>query len=353
MFKSAMSYLQNLSSLKISFAGMLALLVGVLLSYFDQDKSVMWIALPLIVLAINLLAAIVFNPRIRQNSGLLMFHICLVALALLAALAQFSSMKGRVEIVQGQTFDSKQITIVQQGPWHSMEKLQKLSFQQGDILVEYAAGLRRGKTKSQLLDENGTMIVGDNNGLKRLGYRFYTTSNKGYAAVFVWHGDGGEKTRGAVHFPSFPLYDWKQENQWATPAGQLLKMKFINTQPADVSNSWQLDSRLAGGSLLIETADGLQQTLASGQHIQLQAGQLEFTGVRMWMGYSIFYNPWLAWFFATAMVGVFGLGWHYYLKLCKPGKLGRASLNRENRHHRPAKASAGQSSRGKSVVPIA
>ena len=346
MFKSAINVMRSLSSLKLSFAGMAALLSGVLFSYFDQNQSVLWIAIPLLLLAINLLAAMVYNPRIRQNSGLLMFHICLLALALLATLAQLTSMKGRVEIVQGQTFDSKQITIVQQGPWHSMRKLQKLSFQQGDIVVEYTAGLRRGKTKSQLQDENGTMIVGDNNGLKRLGYRFYTTSNKGYAAVFVWYGDGGEKTRGAVHFPSFPLYDWKQENQWTTPASQLLKMKFINTQQADVSNSWQLDSRLAGGSLLIETADGLQKMLTSGQRIQLIAGQLEFTGVRMWMGYSIFYNPWLAWFFATAIVGVFGLGWHFYQKL------GRASLNNENRHHRSAKPCASQSNRSGRAVPI-
>ena len=89
-----------MASLKISFAGILLLLAGVLLSYFDQQKSVIWIALPLIFLAVNLLAAIIFNPRIRQNNGLLMFHFCLLALVLFAALSQLTSMKARVEIVQ-------------------------------------------------------------------------------------------------------------------------------------------------------------------------------------------------------------------------------------------------------------
>jgi hypothetical protein len=41
----------------------------------------------------------------------------------------------------------------------------------------------------------------------------------------------------------------------------------------------------------------------------------------MWMGYTIFYDAFLAWFFAAALVGVAGLGWHYYLKLSSPRKL--------------------------------
>lgn len=347
MFKSAINVMRSLSSLKLSFAGMAALLSGVLFSYFDQNQSVLWIAIPLLLLAINLLAAMIYNPRIRQNSGLLMFHICLLALALLATLAQLTSLKGRVEIVQGQAFDSEQVTIMQQGPWHDIEDLKNIRFEQSDFRVEYTPALRRGKTTSTLLKEDGVVVVGDNAGLKQADYRFYTTSNKGYATMLAWHGEGSEVIRGAVHFPSFPLYDWKQENQWTTPNGQLLTMKFISKQQAEVNNDWQLDSRLADGSLVIEIADGVQQTLTSGKRIQLDGGQLEFTDVRMWMGYSIFYNPWLAWFFATAIVGVFGLGWHYYLKL------GRASLSRENRHHRSAKQPAGKSSRGGRAVPTA
>ena len=331
-----MSYLQKLASLKLSFAGMLALLAGVLLSYFDQDKSVMWIALPLIALAVNLLTAIIFNPRIRQNSGLLMFHICLVALAMLAAMTQLSSMSGRVEIVQGQAFDSEQVMIVKQGPWHSIENLQKLLFKQGDIVVQYSAGFRRGKTTSQLQDKNGSVVVGDNIGLKRSGYRFYTTSNKGYAAMLDWYGDDGQLIHGAIHFPSFPLYDWKQENQWATPAAQLLKMAYIDESHHDTTNSWALDSRRLKGSLQIELANGKQHTLTAGQRIQLDGGQLKFVAVRLWMGYSIFYNPWLAWFFAASIVGVLGLAWHFYVKL---GAL--------SKHQSPVK----QSVRGRRAVP--
>jgi len=351
MFKSTVKPASFLSSLKLSFAGMATLLAGVLVFYLNQNQSVLWIAIPLLVLAINLLSAIVYNPRIRQNSGLLMFHICLLALALLVAFTQLTSMKGRVEIVQGQTFDSQLVTIVQQGPWHDIEQLNNIRFQQGGFQVEYSPDLRRGKTTSRLLKSNAEVVVGDTTGFTEAGYHFYTTSNKGYAAMLVWYGQSGEVIHGAVHFPSFPLYDWKQENQWITPAGQLIKMKLLNVHQADVNNHWQLDSRLADGSLHIETADDTQKVLAKGQRIQLSAGQLEFTEVRMWMGYSIFYNPWLAWLFATAIVGVLGLGWHYYLKL------GRAEPGMESRHLNSAKHQAQETlsitDRGRRVVPPA
>lgn len=319
MHKSALKHLPKLSSLKLSFAGMAALLAGVLASYFNQDQPVIWIAVPLLILAVNLLAAIVFNPRVRQNSGLIMFHLCLLTLALLAALGQMTSMQGRVEIAQGAVFDSAAVTITRKGPWHSLSDLRKIKFQQGDIQVEYAPGLSRGMTKSQLLINNEYITIGDNLGYKKSGYRFYTTSNKGYAAILAWYGEDQPVIHGAVNFPSFPLYDWKQENQWSTPTGQLLNLKFISDISADNNNNWQLNSQAARGQLIIEQANGIQKTLRSGQRIQLDGGQLEFIEVRMWMGYGIFYNPWLSWFFAASFVGVLGLAWHFYLNLFAVG----------------------------------
>ena len=315
MFKPTLNPVPYLSSLKLSFAAMAVLLFAVLFSYFDQNQPVLWIAIPLLVLAVNLLFAMVYNPRIRQNSGLLMFHICLLALVLLAALGQLTSMKGRVEIVQGQAFDSEQVTVVQRGPWHSLQALKQLRFVQGDIQVDYTEGLRRGATRSQLQVNGEPFVVGDNRAFFAHGYRFYTTSNKGYAAMLSWFGENGQTIRGAIHFPSYPLYDWKQDNQWLTPAGQLLKMKFISALQPEPDTSWMLDSRRAAGMLQVESAAGAIQTLKPGQRITLQGGELEFVEVRMWMGYSIFYNPWLAWFFAASIVGVLGLAWHFYLKL--------------------------------------
>ena len=94
MFESAMKILRTLASLKLTFAGMAALLAGVLWSCFNPEQPLALIATPLLLLALNLLAAIVFNPRIRQNSGLLLFHVSLLATALLAALSQLTEFVG-------------------------------------------------------------------------------------------------------------------------------------------------------------------------------------------------------------------------------------------------------------------
>ncbi len=133
MFESTLNLLRTLASLKLTLLGIVALLAGVLLAYFSQDRSSAWIIIPLVILAVNLLAAILFNPRIRQNSGLLMFHICLLMIAIISLLSQLTSMKGRVEVTQGAAFDAGSVTLTEQGAWHSFSSLQQVEFVQGDI----------------------------------------------------------------------------------------------------------------------------------------------------------------------------------------------------------------------------
>ena len=320
MFESAISLLRALASLKLTLLGIVALLGAVLLAYFSQDRSSVWIIFPLMILVVNLLAAIIFNPRIRQNSGLLMFHICLLMVAVLTVLSQLSSMKGRVEITQGAAFDAGSVTVVEQGGWHSLDQLQQVEFVQGDIQVDYAAGLRRGPTRSQLqLDDNDTVVVGDNLAFKSHGYRFYTTSNTGFAAVVTWTAKDGSVEQGSVHFPSYPLYDWKQQNQWQTPTGEQLEFKLVIDTPLEHEHEWLLQG-VDHGYLTVTLADGGGRTIVPGESIELEHGLLEFKAVRMWMGYKIFYDPLLAWFFAAALVGVAGLAWHYTLKLSSPAE---------------------------------
>jgi len=320
MCESAISLLRALASLKLTLLGIIVLLAGVLLAYFSQDRSSVWIITPLAILALNLLAAILFNPRIRQNSGLLMFHICLLMIAILAMSSQLTSMQGRVEVTQGTAFDASSVTVVKQGAWHTLSRLQQVGFVQGDIEVEYGAGLRRGPTRSQLqLNDSDTVVVGDNVAFKSHGYRFYTTSNKGYAAMLNWTAKDGSVARGSIHFPSYPLYDWKQHNQWQAPTGEQLEFKLMIETQLERDRDWLLQNVNGDGYLVITLPGGAISTLASGDTIELDNGLLEFEAVRMWMGYQIFYDPFLAWLFAAALVGVAGLAWHYYLKLSSAG----------------------------------
>ena len=124
-----------IASLKLTLFGIGVLLVAVLVAYFNQQDAAIYIVPPITLLALNLLAAIIINPRIRQNSGLLMFHICLLMIAALTILSQLTSMKGRVEILQGVAFDASAVTATELGPLHSLERLQQVDFVQGDLLI--------------------------------------------------------------------------------------------------------------------------------------------------------------------------------------------------------------------------
>ena len=60
-------------------------------------------------------------------------------------------------------------------------------------------------------------IIGDQTPLVLEGYRFYTTSNKGFAPVFVWQPAGGAAERGSVHLPPYPVLQFAQQVEWTPP----------------------------------------------------------------------------------------------------------------------------------------
>ena len=312
-----MSILRKISSLKLTLVGMLALMLGVLLIYLEGVSNSAWIALPLSVLSVNLLAALIVNPRFRRQSGLLIFHVCLLAVMLLATFGWLSNLKGRIEIMQGQSFNASNVVVLRQGMFHPRERLEKINFQQGPIRVEYAGNLVRGQTESQILlpQEHSIITIGDNIPLRMDGYRFYTTSNKGYAAVLTWIGSRGDIQQGAIHFPSYPLNDWNQRNDWQTPIGEKLRFELLLNKIPPQQDAWVYDRVYNTGALQLVLNNGRTVRLESGQSVKLKGGELRFEQIRMWMGYDIFYDPMLTWLFATALVGIFGLGWHFYLKL--------------------------------------
>lgn len=308
-----------LSSLRVTLAGMLALAVGVLVRYFDQTSSIAWMVTPQLVLALNLMAALRVNPLFRAQPALMLFHISLLAVVLLAAASQLGSLQGRLELTEGQVFSADAVTVMQQGPWHSRERLARLAFEQGPLRVRYNPGLKRSTTESRLLLDgeaaNGDVVlVGDNTPLKMDGYRLYTTSNKGFSAILAWRGAAGDVQAGAVNFPSYPVNDWQQLNTWTSPNGQQLGLELMLESPPDFLQQWTLDSDQAVGTLRV-TVDGRTLIMNPGDRVQLGGGVLQFVDVRMWMGYAIRYEPLLPWLFGVAVLGVLALAWYFRTRL--------------------------------------
>lgn len=320
-----------LGSLRLTLIIMLALAATALISHDNPDIPVLWVTMPLTLLGINLLTAIMSNRRFRQQHGLLLFHFGLLAIIILAALGLMTSLDARLEITEGQAFDPAEVEIVNQGPWHQF-RLDQINFTQGKVKIDYVSALRRSETHSQiwLPNEQGgsqSRIIGDGFTLKLEGYRFITTGNKGYSVILTWLNEDGSPIVGAIHMPSFPLFEWKQENKWATPSGQQLTLSLLDNSDSnkDADTAWVLDSESVQTSLLI-SANGSEHILDKGDTLMLKNGILRFEGVRMWIGYRIDSNPLLFWQFFAALFAVAGLGYYFWQKFSRTS----ASVHKSN-----------------------
>ena len=307
-----------LASLRLTLLAMLLLGAGIILCYRLDWLARDWVALALGLLALNLLAAILRRPQFRRQNGLLVFHLGLLLIAVLAGLSILTRLQGRVELVEGQAFDPSQVVIDSQG-WWLLESLDAVHFVQGPIRVQFHPGLRRGATRSEIVlpdisDQAAhRVVVGDTQALRLHGYRFVSTSNKGYAVLLDWIDSSGRALTGAVHMPSFPLQEWNQVNHWTTPTGQLLELE-LELARLQTDRDWILHSAVPGPTLHLQSEDGKRYTLQSGETVQLNGGDLRYEGIRLWLGYQIDYNPLLPWMFVAAMTGLAGLGWHFWGK---------------------------------------
>jgi len=331
-----MRLLNIAASLRLTFPAMVALVVGVLVRYRGGFDSAWWVAGPLVVLALNLAAALVVHPRFRLQPGLLCFHLALLAVLVLGATEQLRRFEGRVELLVGEAFDARNVQTQAAGPFYSVDRLLRVAFRQDHFSVDYGANLTRRKTRSLVYlagQGDEPVVFGDTRPLGIAGFHFHTTSNKGYAALLRWQDGDGKQTLGAVHFPSYPLRDWQQVNGWTVPGGGELTLELVLAEPAPDTRPWRLDSRDASRipARLRVRWSGRDFEVGRGEWLTIAGGRLRFDELRMWMGYQISFNPLLAWLLAAGTVGIAGLAWHFWRKLWSqplPGDAGQLPSKR-------------------------
>ena len=316
-----MAILRTIASSKITLVGMLLLGIGATLSYGNPQETPIWVLIvPMAILAINLTAAIASNPRINQQAGLLLFHVCLLLTVILAAIGRLTHLDAHFEIPVGQNFHTDLLLEENAGPWHLGDK-GVIAFEQGVFTVQYAPGIRRGLTHShvRVRQKDGSwenLVVGDDRPLVIEGYRFYTTNNKGFTLVLTWiPTDGSAPTTGTVNMPSYPLFEYKQDNRWTPPGGEPIKFWLRVEAGLKEDQAWVLDGRNASGVMVVNTADKQRHEVSMGQSLELPGGSLKYEALTMWMGYRIFYDPTIQWLFYVTVFGVLGLSHYFWKKL--------------------------------------
>lgn len=308
--------LQALGSLKFTLWLFVLFAACVIAYYFGISGGDWLIAVPLLLFAANLLAALAVHPTLNRQPGLLVFHLGLLALLVLAAVSRLTYLKGQVEMTVGERFPGK-LTAYEAGPFHHW-RLNEVNFQQGDFTIDYDVGINRGATHSQVqwVDADGTVhtgIVGDHHPLVQGGYRFYTSFNKGFAPWFRWYpGNGGAPSLGSVHLPGYPLNQYRQAQEWTLPGTSRrvwvqLQFDEVILDPARPSRF-----RLPKEHVLVVRSGDIRRELHPGDGVELPEGRLVYQGLGAWMGYQVYSDWTLPWLLASGLVAALGLGWHYW-----------------------------------------
>lgn len=307
-----------LASTRLTLVGMVLLAIGAGLSYGNPASTSVWVlVVPLGFLSLNLFAAILVQPRINRRGGLLMFHIGLLSVVVLSAVGRLTYYEAHVELLAGEPFDVASVLVPRQGPWHNGE-LAAVEFVQGPYTVEYGPSLKRGPTRSQVSIPDGSggwrhEVVGDDTPLILRGYRFYTSFNKGFAPILTWTPAGGVPVTGTVHMPSYPLFEYKQDNVWTPPGGSEIKFWLRLDTGYTEEDAWVLNGRPATGVLIVNSGDQRLE-LQPDDEVELVGGRLRYESLNSWLGYKIFYDPTLKWLFFASIFGVVGLARHYWGK---------------------------------------
>ncbi len=307
-----------LASLKLTMAALFFLAVGVLYAYLTAQHTTLALVLPLLLLSLNLLAAIVSNRVFRKSGPLLVFHLALLSLILLVALGRLSYLKGRVELAQGEEFDG-QLTVTEAGPWH-LYRLDKIHFVNDGFDIAYDVGLQRGKTSNRVrvLEPGGVerqQEIGDHIPLVQSGYRFYTTPNKGFAPAFLWYpADGGEPVLGTVHLPPYPAHEYEQSSEWQLPGMPLKLWTMLQFDELLLDPDRPTAFRLPHQHKVVVRYGDIRRELQPGDGLDLPGGRLVYQGLRTWMGYTVFYDWTIHWLLLACLVAVGSLGWHFWNK---------------------------------------
>ena len=306
-----------LASLKLTLAIIIILVAGIGVIYFSNVRYVWALAVPFTAFAVNLSAAVATNLVFRRQTALLVFHLALITIVLLIALGRMTYLKGRFELVEGDTFVGRLLQ-EESGPWHS-HRLDGIRLTNENFTISFFGPMQRGTTQNRVTWQSvdggsGQSVIGDQYPLLLSGYRIYTTPNKGFAPVFRWRPDSGQEQTGTVHFPSYPRLQLQQVNDWQPPGSQTKLWFMLQIDEVILSPDKPSEFRIPNAHQLVVRVGESRRTLKPGESLRLPEGELTYLGLRKWMGYEISYDFTLPWLLAAAILAVLSMIWHFWQK---------------------------------------
>jgi hypothetical protein len=272
---------------------------------------------PFILLVVNICAAIFASARFRADLPLLLFHLCLVALVALVALARLTYMEGIATLSSGTAFEGD-LQSDKRGLLHG-GRLQDVHFANDGFNEAF---FRRGTYRAtynrvRWLDESGqwqSVEIGDDRPLVLLGYRIYTTKNRGFSPLFHWQPanekEPGEGMYGTVQLDDMPRETLAPSMKWELPGAIPVRATINIKAPVDTLHG----AKDLAHTLTLKIRDARHE-LQPGEKVVLPEGTLTYVQLDSWMGYQISYDPTQSWIMATVLLGVASLIWFYWRRI--------------------------------------
>lgn len=306
--------LQVIASLRLTVAGLVLSLLAALVIAWEDITGAPIMALPFALLSVNLTAALFVNPQFRRQPPLLVFHLALLAGLLLAALGRLTYLDGRIELAEGEVFSGEPVDA--RAGWLHPWGLDALRLQSESVAIDYSAygAISQMRNAVRWQDRAGRWQKAElriQEPLKVGGYRIYLTSGKGFAPVFEWVRPGGELTRGAVHLPAFPAFEDNQTSEWVLPGTDRTVWVQLRWSGQIIPAGQPARLLPPADHHLVVRSGSQRDELRPGARLALPEGELIYRGLRMWMGYRVFYDWTTPWLLAAAVLAVVAMAWHF------------------------------------------
>jgi cytochrome c biogenesis protein len=314
--------------------GLLGLLAVSVLAQSALLSNSILVALLLALLAVNLVAALSLNPRLRGNGPLLALHLSLLLLLILLLGARLTYFDGQASVTVGAEFDGR-VFGVAAGPLHRFRpefpRFFNESLEEEGGSGRYVAAINRlrwvgadGVARRYDLTEGEPLLLN--------GYRVHLTTSRGLAPLFSWTTATGAANLGSVQLPdpgatgsfksprrrsgSLPP-EFAEAEEWALPNGRMvwgMLERIGAVEHFRPANGEDLPHRL------VLYIDGQRWSIRPGQEIELPDGRLTYLRLDSWVGYRIVYDVFSTWILAACVLAIFCMAWYYWGKFGRVGK---------------------------------
>lgn len=323
MRKSPRDLAEVLATPRLTVAFFLLLAAGSLWVAQGGGNATLATVLPLSLLVVNLVASITTQARFRADLPLLLFHLALLVLVALLALARLIYFDGATILTAGTAFEGNLVKDAR-GPLHG-DGVRALRFANEGFTENLPQHSKYRETYNRVrwwdgAGQSHVGEIGDDRPLVLDGYRIYATARRGFSPLFYWQPAAGEASYGTVQLPDSNVEGLGPVTAWPLPSGPQVWV-MLNLEATPQSRAGEQRSGLGESDIrhhLVLRIGQQRIALRPGDTVKIGGGKLSYVRLSSWMGYRIVKDPTEPWLVATILVGIASLLWFYARLLRRP-----------------------------------